>query len=163
MRYTAALLNADIKAEIRKLGKLVKDFEQFGPKLSLPSERVYFADRAAIGCYLLNFHTGCENIFKAVVRFCEKDWEPSLRQRDLLKRMLLKIEGCRPPVIDLGLFESLRELQSFRQEYLQFYMFELDWERERVIAKKLGTTKDMLEQQIMTFMLLLENMEKGEE
>ena len=160
MKYGLELLKADIEDELRKIGRLEQAFAQAKSKLELPPEAVGGYDRAAIGYFLHNFYNGCENIFRAIARFFENDLGPETWHSDLLKRMKLDVENYRPAVIDEELYLLLEDFRDFRHVFRHSYSFELDWERERLVARKLPGAASMLRDQVEEFFLLLAAMDE---
>lgn len=51
--------------------------------------------------------------------------------------MKLEIVGYRPAVIDEELYRVLEDFHGFRYLYRHSYSFKLDWDRERLVARKL--------------------------
>ena len=155
MKYNLELLRADIEDELRKIARLERAFGEAELKLALPPEQVGGYDRAAIGYFLHNFYNGCENIFRSIARFFENDLGPQTWYTDLLKRMKLDIENYRPAVIDEELYLLLEDFRGFRHVFRHSYSFELDWERERLVARKFRRTAAMLRDQVEEFLMLL--------
>ncbi len=158
MKYNFELLKADILDELNKMGNLRKEFSRIKDKLE--EKEISSYDRAAIGYYLHNFYNGCENIFRSIARFFENDFGPQAWHSDLLKRMKLNIPGYRPPVIDEELFCLLDDFRGFRHKFRHSYVFDLDWEKERLVAQKFHKTLALLEQQIHFFLQNLKEIEK---
>lgn len=160
MKYGLELLKADIEDELRKIGRLERSFTHAESKLDLPAEDVGDYDRAAIGYFLHCFYSGCENIFRSIARFFENDLGPESWHSDLLKRMKLDIESYRPALIDEELYVLLEDFRGFRHVFRHAYSFELDWERERLVARKLHRTASMLRDQVEEFFVLLAAMDE---
>ena len=152
MKYSIALLKSDIRDELEKLYKLEKAFQGVQEKLSLDKHQVPAYDRGAIGYILHSFYNGCENIFRSIARFFENDVEPQTWHRNLLKRMKYKVEGYRPRVIDDSLFQLLDDFRGFRHKFRHSYSYELDWEKEKLVAAKLPDTYKLLHRQINEFL-----------
>jgi hypothetical protein len=159
MKYNLELLKADVLDELANIEKLVNDFRCIEDKLSLPENKMPYYDRAAIGYYLHSFYNGCENIFRSVARFFENDLGPQAWHSDLLKRMKLVIPGYRPAMIDDSLYRLLDDFRAFRHLFRHSYSFDLDWEKERLVAMKFQTATTMLQDQVKAF---LENLEQIE-
>jgi hypothetical protein len=162
MKPSVALLKADIRDELDKIARLSQEFKAIEPKLNEPPERVPFYDRAAIGYYLHNFYNGCEAIFRSVARFFENDLSPESWHADLLKRMKLTLPGYRPAVIDEALFSMLDDFRAFRHVYRRTYTFELDWERERLVAQRFPLAAKLLHQQVEAFLAKLDELEAAD-
>ena len=158
MKHNIALLKADILNELDKLDLIRKELNLVAKKLELDSEQVPTYDRAAIGYFLHNFYNGCENIFHSIAKFFENDLAPDTWHADLLKRMKLSIPGFRPAVIDENLYVILNDFRGFRHIYRHSYAFELNWERERAVARLLEKTTKMLTKQIHTFLAHLDHL-----
>ena len=156
MKHNLELLIADIKDELNKLDRLINEFSEHSDRLTEPDLPNY--DRAALGYYLHSFYNGCENIFKSIARFFENDVRAETWHSDLLKRMKLEIEGYRPAVVDQELYRLLDEFRAFRHIFRHGYSFELDWEKESLVAKKLPKTHSMLKDQIGHFITELKKL-----
>ena len=159
MAYNVELLKADIADELAKIDLVAKEFRRVEDKLALPPELVPNYDRGAVGYLLHNFYNGCENIFRSIARFFENDLGPTTWHKDLLKRMKMEISGYRPRVIDNELYRLLDDFRAFRHKFRYTYGFELDWEKERIVAGKLLRTKELLEIQISAFLDQLDKIE----
>jgi hypothetical protein len=161
MKYNLELLKADIEDELGKIALLEVAFAPAQEKLDQGPEQVSAYDRAAIGYFLHSFYNGCENIFKAIARFFENDLGPQTWHADLLKRMKLDVDGYRPAVIDEELYRLLTDFRGFRHVFRHSYSFELDWERERLVARKLRRTSAMLRDQVEEFLAVLAALDEG--
>jgi hypothetical protein len=159
MKHNIELLKADIKDELEKLKRLEKEFEGIKDKIELNAKDIGYYDRGAIGYLLHNFYNGCENIFKLIARFFENDIETSTWHRDLLKRMKLEVAGYRPRVIDDPLYILLDDFRAFRHKFRNTYAYELDWEREQLVARRFFKTSSMLKKQIHSFIKSLDKIE----
>jgi hypothetical protein len=159
MKYSIALLKSDIRDELEKLYKLEKEFQGVLEKLGMDEHQVPAYDRGAIGYILHSFYNGCENIFQSIARFFENDVEPQTWHRNLLKRMKYEVEGYRPRAIDDTLFQLLDDFRSFRHKFRHSYSYELDWEKERLVAAKLPFTFKMLHQQINEFLQAIDQID----
>ena len=152
MKYSIELLKADIRDELEKLSKLEKEFQAAYEMLGQDKNQIPAYDRGAIGYMLHSFYNGCENIFRSIARFFENDVEPQTWHRNLLKRMKYEVEGYRPRVIDDNLFKLLDDFRGFRHKFRHSYSYELDWEKERLVAAKLPDASKLLHRQINEFL-----------
>ena len=159
MRYDTSLLKADIQYELQKINLIVAEFNKQASKIDLPGNDVPFYDRGAIGYILHNFYNGCENVFRSIAKYFENDLGPQSWHKDLLKRMKIEIPEFRPRVIDDSLFLLLDDFRSFRHKFRHTYAFELDWEREQLVARKLPRTAEMFTDQINRFLAHLDNID----
>jgi len=161
MKYNIELLKSDIRDELEKLRRLEKEFHQVQDKLSLDEQQVAAYDRGAIGYILHSFYNVCENIFRSIARFFENDVEPQTWHRNLLKRMKYEVEGYRPRVIDDVLYRQLDDFRGFRHKFRHSYSYELDWEKERLVAAKLPPTYKLLSRQINEFLQAIDQITSG--
>ncbi|MCG6940426.1 MAG: hypothetical protein LJE69_04150 [Thiohalocapsa sp.] len=54
------------------------------------------------------------------------------------------------------------DFRGFRHAFRSAYSFELDWERERLVAERLHGTTALLHRQVVTFLDWVEGMDLGE-
>ena len=140
MRADIELLKADIKSEMGKLEKLCQEFTSMTEKLGLSEDDVGKQDMIVLGYLMHNFYNGCENMFRSIARFFENEMDADSWHKDLLRRMTFEIEGFRPRVISDQLYLLLDDFRGFRHKFRYTYSFELDWEREKVVARKFKKT-----------------------
>ena len=107
---------------------------------------------------LHSFYNGCENIFRSIARFFENSVSTRTWHKDLLKKMTLEIEGVRPRVISRELYLLLDDFRGFRHKFRHSYSFELDWEREKVVARKFDKALKMLKCEVREFLESLNSM-----
>lgn len=103
----------------------------------------------SIAYWLHNLYCAFEDVFKLVAGFFENRLEPSERYHiELLRRMLVRIEGLRPPLLSEGSFRVLDELRGFGHVFRHAYTYGLDEGKVkelavRVLEAKEGIMKDM--------------------
>lgn len=156
MARNPELLRADVRDELAKIARLERLFAAAEPHLALPAESVGDYDRGAIGYLLHNFYNGCENIFRSIAAYFENDLGPGTWHADLLRRMRLEIPGHRPAVIDDELYRLLEDFRGFRHVFRNCYSFELDWERERLVASRFRRAAGLLDRQVEGFLVQLD-------
>jgi hypothetical protein len=154
------LLKADVADQLQKVSRLEEEFGKVERLLSDPADAVDFYDRAAVGYYLHSFYNGCENVFRSIAAFFENDLDSDSWHADLLRRMTLDIEGYRPRVIDQDLYLLLQDFKGFRHVFRHTYAFELDWERERLVAGRFRQAAQLLHKQVEAFMDRLASLEE---
>lgn len=162
MKYNLELLKADVLDGLTTLERLEQEFSAVAAMVDKSPEDMPLYDRSAIGYYLHSFYNGCENIFRSVVRFFENDLGPNTWHSDLLKRMKFNIPGFRPALIDEELFTLLDDFRAFRHKFRHSYTFELDWEREQLVARKFRKTSRLFHQQVIRFLETLEEIDQSE-
>jgi hypothetical protein len=156
MKYDFELLKADILKELENIKNLESEFSKIEKMLRLPAEKVAHYDRGAVGYMLHSFYNGCENIFNSIARFFENDLGPQSWHKDLLKRMNLDIPGIRPKLIDDELYRLFDDFRAFRHKFRHLYSFQLDWERECIVARKFPVTVKKFKVQIADFLKKME-------
>jgi len=159
MQPNLELLRADVEDELARIAQLEQVFASVRDKLSLGPEQVPAYDRGAIGYLLHSFYNGCENIFRRIAAFFENDIGAGSWHADLLRRMRLHIGGYRPAVIDDELYRLLEDFRGFRHVFRNAYSFELDWERERLVASRLERTASLLRTQVTAFLARLDEID----
>ena len=162
MARTPELLCADVRDELAKLARLERLFATAEHQLACAADDVSDYDRGAIGYLLHNFYNGCENIFRAIAAYFENDLGSDTWHADLLRRMRLEIPGYRPAVIDDALYRLLDDFRGFRHVFRNCYTFELDWERERLVASRLRPAAALLHTQVEAFLARIEGGDAAE-
>ncbi len=155
MKETFAILRAEIKEELSQLEKVRIEYEALRPRAR--PENPTRDGVILIGFHLHSFYNGCENILRLIARFFENDLTSSTWHTDLLKRMMLEIEGIRPRVIDRELFKKLDDFRRFRHVFRSSYSFELDGEKLNLVARLFDETYENFVEAINGF---LDNREK---
>lgn len=158
MKHDIALLKADVLDELSKLQQVLEEFRPFRPKLEQSDEEVSSYDKMVVGYLLHSFYNGCENIFRTIAAFFENDIQTGAWHRDLLRRMKLEIPEYRPRLISDNLYSILDDFRAFRHRFRHSYSFELDWEREKVVARRLEPALQMLQEEISAFLARLESL-----
>jgi hypothetical protein len=161
MKHSINLLRADIQEELSKMCKVLEEFQPFIPKLDMSGEQVSNYDTMIVGYLLHSFYNGCENIFLSIARFFENEVEPGAWHRDLLRRMKLEVPEYRPQVISHELYLLLDDFRGFRHRFRHSYSFELDWEREKVVARKLHPAFQLLQSEVSCFLEKLHALLEG--
>ena len=157
MKADIELLKADIRDEMGKIKRLYQEFVPMEEKLNLSEDNITNYDKVVIGYFMHNFYNGCENIFRTIARFFENDLSADSWHKDLLRRMTFEIEGFRPRVISEQLYLLLDDFRGFRHKFRYTYSFELDWEREKVVARKFTKTWELMQDEIQLLIQKLES------
>jgi len=157
MRADIELLRADIRDEMGKIEKMYREFIPMAKKLKLSENEITNYDKVVIGYFMHNFYSGCENIFRSIARFFENELNADAWHKDLLRRMTFEIRGFRPRVISDRLYLLLDDFRGFRHKFRYTYSFELDWDREKVVACKFDKTLRLFKDEMILFMKKLES------
>jgi hypothetical protein len=95
-----------------------------------------YALTAVVGKILHDFYTGLETVFEKIARETKEGLPTGEAwHRDLLNVMSLDIPEMRPPVISRSLARELYEYLRFRHLFRNIYVYELSWERMKLLAK----------------------------
>jgi hypothetical protein len=159
MKHEIALLKADIQDELAKMEHIMAEFAPLKINLNRSEQEVGNYDKIVIGYLLHGFYNGCENIFRTVARFFENQVDAGAWHKDLLRRMKLDIPGFRPRLLSDKLYAHLDDFRGFRHRFRHSYGFELDWEREKVVAKRLEPTMILLKEDVTAFLGKLDELE----
>ena len=157
MKADIELLKADIRDEMGKIKRLYQEFVPMEEKLNLSEDNITNYDKVVIGYFMHNFYNGCENIFRTIARFFENDLSADSWHKDLLRRMTFEIEGFRPRVISEQLYLLLDDFRGFKHKFRYTYSFELDWEREKVVARKFTKTWELMQDEMQLLIQKLES------
>ena len=76
--------------------------------------------------------------------------------------MNLEIPGIRPKLIDGELYRLFDDFRAFRHKFRHLYSFELDWERECIVARKFPVTVKKFKEQVTDFLNKLEQINVNE-
>lgn len=97
-----------------------------------------------LGYKLHNLYSAYEDLFKLVAGFFENQISDSAKYHiDLLKRMLIEIEGIRPHILTDESFRILDELRGFRHIFRHAYSYTIDSERLMKLAEKSFDLKEV--------------------
>ncbi|MHB8987138.1 MAG: ribonuclease toxin HepT-like protein [Eubacteriales bacterium] len=136
------LLEARLRRELDSLQKLLEEMKISLKLKQAPASSVRLR---AISSILHDFYTGAEKIFINIAK--EIDGKAPAGEgwhRTLLEQMTLDLPGLRPPLLNTGLADNLKDYLSFRHRFRNLYGFELDWQRMKQLAIDLpGVTADL--------------------
>jgi hypothetical protein len=153
MKEKMELLIANINDDLESIQKLKKEYDFFIETFEENEPDIY--QRVVVGFYLHNFYSACENIFLNIAKTFENNIEPETWHKSILKRMKLEIEGIRPRVISESLYKVLDDFRSFRHVFRHVYSFELDWEKERIVAGKFEQAISEIQKEMAEFISFL--------
>ena len=132
---------AELNAQLKEILRLYSSIEVKVESLKRNADNEDLAN--SLGYKLHNLYSAYEDCFKLVGRFFENQIEDMARYHtDLLKRMLLVIEGIRPNLLSEESFKVLDELKGFRHLFRHAYSYELEAERVIRLAEKSIRLKD---------------------
>ena len=104
------------------------------------------------GYWIHNLYCAFEDLFKLVAGF----WENSLSSNgeyhiNLLKRMMIEIEGVRPGLLSGAGYSLLNEMRGFRHVFRHAYSYGLDKERVSALLHKILDQKEIVLKDLQTF------------
>jgi len=106
----------------------------------------------SLAYWLHNLYCAFEDLFTMVAGFFENRVESSKRYHiELLRRMLVRIEGLRPPLLSEGSFKVLDELRGFRHVFRHAYSYGLDGEKVKNLATRVLEAKGNIMKDIKAF------------
>lgn len=156
MKEKLELLIANLRDDLSSISKLTSEYDYFMATIGDKEPDIY--QRAVIGYYLHNFYNACENIFLNIAKVFENNIDPLEWHKGILKRMKLDIEDIRPRVISDSLYMILDDFRAFRHIFRHVYSFELDWEKEKLVADKFQAAVEQLNKEIIEFIVFIKKM-----
>jgi hypothetical protein len=100
---------------------------------------------------LVSYYTCLETMFLRISQLFENDLAPEKWHQDLLRKMSLRIEGIRDPVISDNTAALLSELLRFRHFKRYYFEFEYDWERIDFLREKFDRLRSAAESDLALF------------
>ena len=136
-----------------KLKQKVPEFEKQVPSKPLIE---------SAGYWLHNLYSAYEDLFKLVCGF----WENNISTNgdyhiNLLKRMIIDIDGIRPAMLSEACYRDLNELRGFRHVFRHAYAYGLDDDRVSVLLRKTVRNKDAILNDIKVFRSKIEQFKQG--
>lgn len=143
-------LLAELERTRQVLGRIEAFYrERFG---DAEASREQTVDRAIVLSEVLcNFYTCLETFFLRVSQLFENSLDATAWHRDLLKKMVLAIEGEREAVLSESAYHAAGELLRFRHFKRYYFEFEYDWDRLALVEKKYLDLVRILPQDLDSF------------
>jgi hypothetical protein len=105
---------------------------------------------------LVNYYTCLETMFLRISQFFENELAAEKWHQDLLRKMTLRIEGIRDPVISEETESLLSELLRFRHFKRYYFEFEYDWDRIDFLRKKFEKARVSVKNDLDSFARFLQ-------
>ncbi|NJD03394.1 MAG: antitoxin [Ruminiclostridium sp.] len=156
MKEKLELLIANIRDDLNIIGKMKAEYDIFIQGLGGKTPDNF--QKAVIGYYLHNFYNACENIFLNIAKAFENNIDPQEWHKSILKRMKLEIDGIRPRIISDILYRYLDEFRAFRHIFRHIYSYELDWEKEKIVADRFNETVLLFNKELGEYIIFLKNL-----
>jgi uncharacterized protein YutE (UPF0331/DUF86 family) len=145
-----AVLRSKLKAqegEIRTIYGKIEERRQTADKAHLES----------LAYQLHNLYCAFEDLFKMIAGAFENQIEEKDRYHlELLKRMVLTIEGVRPGLLSQESHRLLDNLRAFRHFFRHAYSYELDDRKVRLVLEDANRLKGLYSKEIDHFLDQLE-------
>jgi hypothetical protein len=148
-----------------QVGQIEKIYGQLEEKLSdFTGKSVSTQAVESTGYWLHNLYCAYEDSFKSVAGF----WENNLSFNgdyhiNLLKRMVLEIEGIRPSLLSAESHQVLNELRGFRHVFRHAYSYGLDGERVVFLLRKIISNKQLIIDDLSEFREKISRLEQSSE
>jgi len=140
----------DIDFEIKRIEKLVKDYEPLLNKVK--TEGPNFIELGSLAMLLHSFYNGLENIFIRIARKIDgnipqgEGWH-----KELLMQMTKRTKRREHVVLSDNTCENLEEYLGFRHFSRHAYAFDLDWKLMEDLVKRLDEVKEKALSEIKLF------------
>jgi len=141
-------------------GQILRIYESIEDKLArLRAEPDNEDLRDSLAYRLHNLYCAYEDLFKIVAKFFENRIEdPARFHIELLRRMMISIEGVRPSLVSEESYVYLNELRGFRHVFRHAYTFELDTGKVIVLAEKSLKLREIFRRDLENFKKKLKEM-----
>lgn len=129
-----------LKSEIEKSVEIIGQIEQFyndfcnNELKSLGKNQV---SAIVVAQVIENFYTAAETLFLRISQFFENNLNREKWHKDLLDKMILRINGVRDAVISQESYDELLELMRFRHFKRYYFELKYDWDKLDFLTKKL--------------------------
>lgn len=142
MEERLKVLIAELDAQWLQIAKLYSSIVE---KNSTLKEEMNNEDLTNSLAYIIhNLYSAYEDMFKLIVDFFENQIENfSKYHTDLLKRMIIEIDGIRPRLLSEKSYTILDELRGFRHVFRHAYSYVLEAERVIKLAQKSEILKEI--------------------
>ena len=151
------ILKSEISKTLEVLDKLdafyreflAVDFKVLGKK---QSSAIILAE------VLTDSYTCSETLFLRISQFFENHLEADKWHADLLRKMTLRIEGVREPVLSDASYSRLLELMKFRHFRRYYFEVEYDWDKLAYLQQKYEELRKLLPQDLARFREFLDRL-----
>lgn len=157
MKEKVEILIANLRDDLNSIDKMKAEYDLFIRKLESRNPDIY--QKMVIGYFLHNFYNATENIFINIAKTFENNIEPGTWHKSILKRMKLHIDDIRPAVISQSFYMMLDDFRAFRYVFRHVYSFELDWQKEKIVADKFDFTVQQFKREINKFIQFLKELD----
>jgi len=106
----------------------------------------------------VNYYTCLETIFFRISSLFENTLSKERWHAELLKKMKLRINGIREPVISEKSFDILDEFRRFRHFKRYYFQFSYDWDKLNYLQKKFEQLIEIIHLELDKFILFVKQL-----
>jgi len=149
-REEIVIFLSEFDYQVQLIEQLYENIRKRKEMLDQEGDRPELVESA--GYWLHNLYCGFEDLFKLIAGY----WENHVSVNggyhiQLLKRMVIAIEGIRPAVLSEKSFYELNEVRGFRHVFRHAYSYGLDDERVRHLLHRIILAKQQIFDDIQNF------------
>jgi hypothetical protein len=146
-------LKAEIAADLEAIAEIYQSLDEVGSDLRNEQQRI------VVAYYLHNLYCAFESIFQRIALiFGNQISDRAGWHADLLRRMMLDIEGVRPHVLSPQAYDSLDELRRFRHLFRSAYRLRLDPDRLALVYRRARALEQVYRADIRQFVAFLDDL-----
>lgn len=135
MEAKLAILFAELDYQWKQILRVHRSIEDKLARLKIEPKNEDLRDSLAYKLH--NLYCAYEDLFEIVAKFFENRIEdPARFHIEILRRMMINIEGVRPSLVSEESYVYLNELRGFRHVFRHAYTFELETGRIIALAEK---------------------------
>ncbi len=146
-------LLAEIDNSISVLNKIETFYKS--SKISNEDREESVENAIVLSEIISNYYTCLETLFFRISSFFENNLSKDKWHSDLLKRMILDIEGIRERVISDESFEILDELKKFRHFKRYYFQFNYSWDKLGYLEKIFLRLTELIKKDLDNFNVFL--------
>lgn len=151
-RLQYKVLSSEVSAQVKEIERIFKEIDS-RKKMARRSK----AFLESLGYQLHNLYCAFEDLFKVIAGFFENQiLDTSRYHKELLRRMIISVEGVRPAVISESLFKDLDELRAFRHFFRHAYLHELRFEKLKPVLESAEKVRSIYRSELERFLKKLE-------
>lgn len=158
MREKIVILISEITEDFKRIERTFGKFEE--AYHSYCSSKMY-AHLVESGFYVNQLYSGCESIFKHIVKTFENSIEQDFWHKSLLDRMKLDLESIRPALLSEDTYHCLNELRMFRHFFRNAYYVDLQENKFSIVAEATIRLNGLFKRDIDRFIAFLQDLQSG--
>ena len=144
--------------EINKTQKILKKIDVFYIEFINENKDKSIANAIVVAESFVNFYTCLETLFLKISQHFENNLKSHKWHSDLLRKMTLRIENIREPVLSDETYNVLLEFLRFRHFNRHYFEFDYDWERLEFLKTKYEKVEPLLKTDTENFISFLNSL-----